>query len=202
MIDDHGRWLLTWAELDLSPAAEEWPALQARMTEKHRAYHNLQHLRECFYWLHQAREFMAAPAEVELAIWYHDAVYASSRSDNEEQSAELAGQALRASGAAADVIDRIRRHILATKQHLPGAEGDTAWMIDIDLAILGADEARFAEYEQQVRREYRWVPGFLFRRKRKEFLRALLARPAIYQTAFFHGRLEAQARANMERAAG
>lgn len=200
MIDDRGRWLLTWGELGLSPSDEEWTALEARMTEKHRAYHNLQHLRECLGWLHRVRSHVQAPAEVELAIWYHDAVYESMRGDNEEKSADLAVQALQAAGAAAEVLGRIRRHILATKQHLPGAEGDTAWMIDIDLAILGADEARFAEYEQQVRREYRWVPGFVFRRKRKEFLRSLLARPAIYQTAFFHERLEARARGNLARA--
>ena len=40
-------------------------------------------------------------------------------------------------------------------------------LIDIDLSILGAPPARFAEYEQQIRAEYAWVPGILFRPKRR-----------------------------------
>lgn len=194
---DRARWDSTWRGLVLTPPSGAFEDVVARMSERHRAYHGLQHLRECFARLDEARALVRAPAEVECAIWYHDAVYAASRSDNEARSAELAVEALRSAGANDAVVMRVERHILATRQHLPGAEGDTAWMIDVDLAILGAEPARFAEYEQQVRREYRWVPGFLFRRKRREFLRALLARPAIFQTPFFHGRLEAAARRNL-----
>ena len=52
----------------------------------------------------------------------------------------------------------------------------------------------------QVRAEYRWVPGWLYRRKRKEVLAGFLARPAIYGTERFRARLEGRARENLRRA--
>ena len=36
---------------------------------------------------------------------------------------------------------------------------DEQLLVDIDLAILGADTARFAEYQTQIRREYAHVPA-------------------------------------------
>ena len=78
----------------------------------------------------------------------------------------------------------------------------TVFEILLEGRILGAAEARFAEYEAQIRREYNWVPGWLFRRKRKAILREFLARAPLYGTACFHDRLEAQARRNLARAIG
>jgi predicted metal-dependent HD superfamily phosphohydrolase len=69
--------------------------------------------------------------------------------------------------------------------------------VDVDLAILGAAPERFAEYELQVRQEYAWVPGLLFRRKRRALLGQLLARPRIYATESFHQALELRARDNL-----
>lgn len=195
---DEERWEKTWSGLGLRPPAKAWPDLLERMQERHRAYHTLQHLRECFGWLDECRSLVERPAEVEACIWYHDAVYAPRGGDNEERSARLAREVLHAAGAADTVLARIETLILATKHHRAGTPGDVAWMIDIDLAILAAEPARFAEYEVQVRREYRWVPGFLFRRKRRAFLQSMLERPAIFQTPFFRERLEARARGNLQ----
>ena len=71
-------------------------------------------------------------------------------------------------------------------------------MVDIDLAILGANCQRFSEYEQQVRQEYHFVPDWLFRHERKKILRHFLKRPQIYATDYFYQLLEKQARANLE----
>ena len=70
-------------------------------------------------------------------------------------------------------------------------------LVDIDLAILGADRPRFEEYEQQVREEYGWVPWFIYRRKRREVLSEFLNRSSIYSTPELHAALEQQARANL-----
>lgn len=70
----------------------------------------------------------------------------------------------------------------------------------VDLWILGAPEQRFDEYEKQVREEYGWVPGPIYRRKRREILESFVARPAIYRTQRFIERYEKQARANLARA--
>lgn len=68
----------------------------------------------------------------------------------------------------------------------------------VDLSILGADGQRFAEFDQQVREEYSFVPGFLFRMKRKSILRTFLEREHIYSTPYFRQRLETAARRNLQ----
>lgn len=75
---------------------------------------------------------------------------------------------------------------------------DQGVLVDVDLSILAASPMRFAEYEAQVRDEYAWVPGWLFRRKRRAVLKDFLAREKIYSTEHFRTRLEATARRNLE----
>jgi len=65
---------------------------------------------------------------------------------------------------------------------------------------LGAAENRFAEYEQQIRAEYAFVPGWIFRRKRRAILQKFLDRPRIYNTTYFYTSLEQQARENLRHA--
>jgi predicted metal-dependent HD superfamily phosphohydrolase len=74
--------------------------------------------------------------------------------------------------------------------------------VDIDLAILGAPEARFAQYERQIRQEYAHVPELLFRVRRRAILGSFLDRAEIYGTPVLHRQLEARARANLARAVG
>jgi predicted metal-dependent HD superfamily phosphohydrolase len=59
---------------------------------------------------------------------------------------------------------------------------------------------RFDEYDRQVRREYRYVPQFVYRPKRRQVLESFLARGRIYTTAAYFDALEQQARANLTRA--
>lgn len=74
---------------------------------------------------------------------------------------------------------------------------DAQLLVDVDLSILGALPPRFAEYEEQIRQEYAFVPEDLFRRKRGEILRAFLDRPVIYSTPHFQAALETRARDNL-----
>ena len=71
-------------------------------------------------------------------------------------------------------------------------------VVDIDLSILGAAEADFDRYEQQIRAEYAWVSDRPFRERRGAILRRFLERPAIYLTPEFR-HLEPRARANLAR---
>jgi predicted metal-dependent HD superfamily phosphohydrolase len=69
--------------------------------------------------------------------------------------------------------------------------------VDIDLSIFGQVAERFWNYEQQIRREYEWVPVNIFTTKRAEILEKFLARPRIFGTDFFFSKYEAQARENL-----
>lgn len=198
---DIARWRATWHGLRVTAPPEGlYQDLIGRYAESHRHYHTMQHLDECFARLDEARNLAERIHEVELALWFHDAVYGTRNQDNEEQSAEWARTAVEHAGLPASVGERVYALILATKHDAEARTDDAALLIDVDLAILGATAERFDEYERQVREEYAWVPGFLFRRKRREILEAFLSRPHVYNTEHFRARYEAIARANLARA--
>lgn len=181
----------------LTPAIRS--ALELRWQETHRAYHTLQHLGECLDGLERARDAAERPEEIELALWFHDAIYDPRAPDNERRSAELATAMLTDAGLEPDTIDRVTAMILATTHARIADDPDTRLCCDIDLAILGASPARFEEYERQVRQEYDWVPAVLYRQRRSAILAALLARPHLYATTVLRERLEETARTNLAR---
>lgn len=174
--------------------------LLARHAEPQRHYHTLQHLRECLALFDEVRALAEHPAEVEMALWFHDAIYEVKGSGNEERSAAWAFEALVAAGVGAGPAALVRDLVLVTRHSGSPVSVDEQVLVDIDLSILGADTPRFDEYERQIRAEYSHVPGFLFRRKRKQILQSFLDRPAIYSTAVLRDRLEARARENLRRA--
>ena len=193
-------WQRAWAALGLRAPEGLMQRLLDAWAEPQRHYHSQQHLHECLALLEPALDLAQHPGEVELALWFHDVVYDPQGKGNEARSADWAVEALAEAGASGDVQQRVRALIMATCHDAEPVGGDARLLVDIDLAILGADPARFAEYDAQVRAEYRWVPGWLYRRKRKEVLAGFLARPAIYGTERFRDRFEGRARENLREA--
>ena len=195
-------WRRVWTELGAQAIdGGVFNQLVAAYSERHRRYHTLQHLRECLAHCEAAGSLAQRPAEVELALWFHDAVYDPHRADNEERSAEWAWRSILAAGCAEEVAQRVQSLVLATRGHETVAgDADTQLLLDIDLAILGSAPARFAEYGSQIRAEYAHVPEADFRRGRAQVLSGFLARPRIYATAAFHDALEHRARENLAQA--
>jgi predicted metal-dependent HD superfamily phosphohydrolase len=169
-------------------------------SEGHRHYHTLQHLRECLLHFDAAASLARRPAEVELALWFHDAVYDPQRNDNEERSAGWARASVLACGCESGAADRVHALVMTTKRHAaPDADPDAALLLDVDLAILGASPARFDEYERQIRAEYAHVPDEVFRARRADVLRGFQQRPRLYLTDVFHEALDGRARDNLAR---
>ena len=172
--------------------------LRVRYAEPHRAYHTQAHI-DAMLGLMGGVAWHASAA-VELAVWYHDAIYDPSRGDNESASAalmrgELDGVAAPALLAVAEAL------ILATASHVPPVGvADGAGFLDMDLSVLGAEAAVFDRYDAAIRVEYSAVPDAEYRAGRARILRSFLGRPAIYLTAGFRGRFEARARENLARA--
>lgn len=190
-------WQRAWAALGLSAPEGLMQPLMDAWAEPQRHYHSLQHLRECLALLEPALDLAQRPGEVELALWFHDAVYDPQGKGNEARSADWAVEALAQAGADAAVQQRVRALIMATCHDAEPVDADARLLVDIDLAILGADPARFAEYDAQVREEYRWVPELVYRAKRREVLAGFLARDAIYGTERFRSLFEVAVRANL-----
>lgn len=189
-----------WTALGARGAETLHAELLARYAEPHRGYHTQQHLDECLALFGEFSHLADRPAEVEIALWFHDAIYDVHRHDNEALSADWARSALLQAGAAADVAERVAALVLATRHSVAPAMPDEQLLVDIDLAILGAAPARFAEYEVQIRREYAHVPAALFSEKRGAILAGFLARPVLYGTPALRERFEARARANLQAA--
>jgi predicted metal-dependent HD superfamily phosphohydrolase len=149
--------------------------------------------------MESVRDMVPHPAEVEMALWFHDAIHDPKRSDNERRSADWAIATLSDAGASPDSTKLVERLVMVTTHDALPQTLDEQFLVDIDLSIIGADDQRFDEFERQVREEYSFVPGFLFRMKRKAILRTFLEREHIYSTPHFRVMLERKARRNWER---
>lgn len=136
------RWLHLWKAIPAEGDGQScFGDLVNAYSQPHRHYHSLRHLSECLAELDEVKSLAQDPVALEVALWFHDAVYDSqSSSDNEALSADLAQDALSAGGVASDFIQQVRSLILLTKKHVPDTTPDAALMCDIDLAILGKDE--------------------------------------------------------------
>jgi predicted metal-dependent HD superfamily phosphohydrolase len=196
-------WKRAWRGIGANAdGSSQRAALLAAYREPQRHYHTLQHLGECITLFETCGALAERPAEVELALWFHDAVYDVRRGDNERRSADWSRAAAIEAGSAAEVGERLAALVMATRHDVAPASADEKLLVDIDLAILAADAARFAEYERQIRAEYAHVDDTLFRARRRAILAGFLARDAIYATPVLHDKLEARGRANLARAIG
>ncbi|HEX2568749.1 MAG TPA: N-methyl-D-aspartate receptor NMDAR2C subunit [Polyangia bacterium] len=198
------RWLDLWRRLGARGEPRRYhDELVALYSAPDRAYHTLVHIAEC---LGEAARLPADLAEgplIELALWYHDAIYDTRAQDSEERSAELAGRVACEVGLSEASAARVDALIRLTKTHeVPEADLGAAYLIDIDLAILGSSPDRFAEYDRQIRQEYGWVPAEFYEPRRRQVLAGFLGRPALYRTPLFRDRYEQRARANLQRLLG
>lgn len=192
------RWSDIWTRLGAVAADERlFHDVTAMYQQAHRHYHTLQHLDECFEHLDAVGTVAQHPAEVELALWFHDAVYDLGGSDNEHRSAEWAASAVLAAGLTAQQSQRVHALIMATTHAAVPADIDAQVLVDADLVSLGAPLPRFQECERQIREENRTVPEALYRSQRKLLLQHFLARPSIYFTRQFQNAFEAPARRNL-----
>lgn len=194
------RWRALMEQWDIAPYVEIFHELTAAYREAHRYYHTVAHIEFCLKQFDESSDLAIHPEEVELALWFHDAVYDPHRSDNEHRSAQWANDFLTQAGAEDEKRQRVCEHIMATVHDTVIPEGDGALLIDIDLSILGVESDQYAIFEQNVRNEYRWVPKPLYARKRIEVLRSFLSRVSIYSTQAYLTHYEMRARNNLEAA--
>lgn len=173
--------------------------LTAAYTAAGRHYHNLRHVENLLHAVeHQVDSVHDMPV-VQLAIWFHDAVYSALRDDNEARSAALALRFLVETTLPPDRQQRVAFLVNQTKDHTQPQpdDPDLHLFLDADLGILGASEAAYWQYARQVRQEYHLVPDFLYRRGRCKVLAKLLSTTALYRTKTYHTQLEATARQNL-----
>ena len=194
------RWLALWRGLGVTHAD---PALRqellAHYAQPQRRYHALHHLDACLEHFDRVREQATHPAEVEMALWFHDAVYEVPGADNELRSAHWARDALHKAGVAEEVAERVHALVMATRHDVAPKTKDQGLLLDVDLAILGAEESLFEVYEVQIREEYAAVPRDAVQANRRRILQGFLNREWIFNTASFRACFEQSARNNLQR---
>lgn len=220
-LDEDGRWLSeavrrNW--LALCPDADG--AVVARVADEvardyaqpHRRWHTAFHVRD----MHAALTGLLADLRTagpggsrsalltEAACLYHDRVYVPGAPGNEADSAALFEADARRLGLPETEAATVSVLVVATEHHDPArlAGHDhlvrlAAVLCDADMAILGAEPARYERYRRAVREEYAALPDEHWRAGRGAFLTATLASRRIFHTDEGHARWDAPARANL-----
>jgi predicted metal-dependent HD superfamily phosphohydrolase len=195
------RWLDLWRRIGAQGDPRRYyDELVGLYSSPDRAYHTLAHIEQCLVEYDRIPDGLPEAPLLEMALWYHDAIYDSREQDSEERSAEFVDCVAHDLGLSEAIGVRMAALIRLTQHHdVPEGDLVAAYLVDIDLAILGSEPSRFAEYDHQIREEYIWVPLAFYKLRRRQVLASFLERPAIYRTPLFHGLYEQQARANLTR---
>lgn len=182
-----------------------WHGLTELYDDSKRHYHNMGHV--CFVirmtytfivnkpiagsWISDAYTF---------AAFFHDAIYDTTRDDNEERSAEYAGSVLEELYLPEELIQLTEDMIVSTKKHIPVKENDNIGnFLDCDLSILGSSTSAYDNYRNAIRKEYSWVPEAEYNKKRASLLKKMLMRENLFYSDKLRSMFEFQARKNLVR---
>ena len=179
-----------------------WEDIVHNYSHNSRAYHNLDHIKSMLSGMEKFRDELSDPEILEISIWFHDIVYKAGRSDNEKKSAECANKFLRAAGIEPQRIDRCYRQIMSTQTHELAEDTcdfDEKLLLDLDLEVLSRDWEAYLLYTQQIRKEYKKYPWFLYKKGRIKVLSHFLDKMQIYYTEIFQLSEEKIAKSNIKR---
>ena len=201
------EWHLTAINNAIEPAILKalWQDIAMRYNESQRVYHSLQHIQQLFGQFEQINNHLNQQHIIALALFYHDVIYEPTCVDNELKSAEYAVESLNSYLSAAQ-CQHIYTLIMMTASHQidknddwldKAKKGDAAYLLDMDLSILGASWSEYQQYAQAIRQEYAYVLDADYRVGRISVLKGLLAHPTLYLTDYYE-RLEKQARENIQ----
>jgi predicted metal-dependent HD superfamily phosphohydrolase len=188
------------AVLDVRPTRDIFAELAEAYVAPDRHYHTARHVDACLAQFQPYRSLAAHPAEIEIALWFHDAIYDTRRNDNERMSAAWAAEFLSSEHADPACVARIHALIMTTRHDAAVDDPDQRLLVDIDLGILGQPRQTFDDYDAAIRREYHWVPWPRYAESRIALLSEFLKRPHIYATTLLRERFEVQARLNIAHA--
>lgn len=194
-----------WAELmsildvtDEKKSCSVFDGILARYSEPHRHYHTMEHIVSM---LDEAERESIKDTNLLLAIWFHDVIYDTRSHDNEEASAMYLITVAQQLGIESFFAMKASDYIRETKHSGNGGHPHLEGLfLDLDLAILGAEETEFDRYDVNIRKEYEWVDQAAYRTGRGQILQRFLDHPQIFSTLLFQVKYETQARKNLARA--
>ena len=201
-----------WIESDDAddPALKKYykvyEVLKTYYSHQPRFYHTLEwHIANSLDELDSARHICEKSNQIEMALWFHDAVYDTVLDDSEEISAYLAEKVCNSMGLPKEFTAATKNLIISTANHRDPKSNDDKIIVDIDFSILGRPEKEFDRYETAVMKEYKLMAGlYSYTEKallvgRIMFIHKMLGLPNIYHTDFFKEKYEDKARNNLKR---
>lgn len=208
------RWtkLSSTLGIDSQDAKIMFDTLQKNYSDPTRAYHNKDHLIDCFEMLDQYMndESTVKPKSreiLELSLFFHDIIDERNNPTGVDESAALALAFLAKSKnpkyTHPDQIALLNKNIMATKYSLPPAADmslDTQLMVDIDLSILGQNADRYQEYTESIRKEYPAVSEAQYKSRRKGVMgrfETLARQNQLYRLPWFQQKLAPNALKNL-----
>jgi predicted metal-dependent HD superfamily phosphohydrolase len=189
------RWVALCETLGIVDAEVKWLSLETLYEATGRKYHSLRHISFCLSTLDQFRHQVENPELVEYALWLHDVMYDTKRSDNELLSAELARQWMAHDPAFGEQAYQM---VLSTAHPSKPATADARFMVSVDLAVLALPRDVYALYARDIRQEYHWVPDAAYKVGRGKVLNDFLNLPHIFHTPGFIDLWEGDARRNIK----
>jgi predicted metal-dependent HD superfamily phosphohydrolase len=177
---------------------ELWTEIEKNYSSKKRHYHTLEHLDNLLSQLTEVKSEIQNWETILFTLFYHDIIYNSIKSDNEEKSAELAEKRMKQISVSKDKIELCKKQILATKSHIRSTDNDTNYFTDADLSVLGQNWETYLLYYKNVRKEYSIYPALVYNPGRKKVLNHFLSMARIFKTDFFYNKFETQAKLNLQ----
>ncbi len=173
-----------------------------RYNEGGRYYHTLDHILTLLLLIDEHKELLKNANLLKIAAFFHDAIYDPNKTDNEKRSAQLAREKLTMMEFEENKIKMVESLIISTQNHVLDQEVDSFegnFFLDCDLAIFSANQEKYKEYNQQIRKEYSMYPDFLYNKGRVKVLKHFLQLDRIYKTDLFYIKREQLARQNINR---
>ena len=183
---------------DQELVSEYWNEIESYYAQSHRHYHNLNHIQDLYEQLKAVKTEIKNWNIILFSLFYHDIIYKSTKSNNEEKSAEIAVKRMEALKVSSQEIEQCAAQILATKSHVHNNDSDTNYFTDADLSILGRDWETYDTYCKNIRKEYSMYPMFAYRKGRKKVIKHFLDMDTLFKTTYFNSKFEQQARANLK----
>jgi predicted metal-dependent HD superfamily phosphohydrolase len=197
MLQQTFKHLLQLYTADEKLVNQHWDYIVKSYNNKKRHYHNLNHLENMLGQILLVKQSIHNWHAVLFALYYHDAVYNSLKSNNEEESALVAKKIMEKLQVPSETILLATNLILATKQHLKNDDNDINYFTDADLSILGQPWETYVQYTKQIRKEYAIYPNFMYNPGRKKVLLHFNNMDCIFKTGFFFNNYEITAKQNI-----
>jgi len=195
------RFEALWCRCAASPPSPRGAAVYADLhglyTAPYRRFHNLDHIADCVHCVDEVAPLLQDPDAVELALWFHDAVYDIGTTTNERRSAEMF--LAHSSGASFGFRHRVCSLIMATRHAHRVHGNDRSFVVDIDLSGFGAPWDVLMANGARLREESSAISDAQYHAGQVFFLSRLQRRPQFFATDYFRDRYETVARENLRR---